>query len=186
MTLEYDIIDRVHADFGLADNSAALDIITASGATGRLARCIVLAAGGSLERLRELISMADRDYRDVIVAGEYDDAKQQVRDLRVSYLIASPVDFWIGETALIGDKYAFRLTSLDSRPATVGPFDYICDRSEGSAKFSDGATTITIKKHERLWSISPTGDNLRPYGLNDPLGDEVRFRVQLGYYLSRK
>jgi hypothetical protein len=186
MALEPDIIDRVLADFGPTESSAALDALSASGTTGRLARCIVFAAGGSLDRLRELIGMADHDYRDVIVAGEYDGAMRQVRDLRVSFLIASPADFWIGKIAATADKHAFRLTSIESQPATAGPFDYTCDRGEGRATFSDGETTLTIIKRDRLWAILPNGDDFRPFGLNDPIRDEDRFRVQLDYYLSRK
>ena len=61
MPLEADIVDRVRADFGPAEGAGALDELVANGTTGRIARCIVLAAGGSLERLRELIGMANRD-----------------------------------------------------------------------------------------------------------------------------
>ena len=99
MTLEADIMDRVQADFSGTEGQKALDELLASGKAGRIARCIVFAAQGSLERLREHIQMADADCRDVIVAGEYDITMHQVRDLRVSFLIASPDDFWIGETA---------------------------------------------------------------------------------------
>jgi len=185
MALEPDIVDRVRADFRPAETPIALDELTASGRTGRIARCIVLAARGSLQRLRELIGMADRDYRDVIVAGEYD-AMYRVRDLRVSFLIASPDDFWIAETAVTADKRGFRLTALDSRPATVGPFDYTCDRSEGRATFSKDTSAVTIQKHNRRWSICATRNDLRPFGLDAAFDDEVRFRIQLDYYLSTK
>ena len=111
---------------------------------------------------------------------------QHVRDLRVSFLVASPDDFWIGEAAVTADKRGFRLTALDSHPATVGPFEYICDHSEGRATFTDGNTTVTVQKHDRRWSISSTSDDLRLFGLDCPLTDEKRFRVQFDYYLSRK
>lgn len=184
MPLETDIVDRVRADFGPTEGPAALDELSASGRTGRIARCIVVAASGSLERLRQLIGMAASDYRDVIVAGEYDGAMHPARDLRVSFLIASPDDFWIGETAVTADKRGFRLIALDSGPATVGPFHFASDRSEGLATFSNGTTTITIQKHRRRWSMPPTGKDLRPYGLDAVFDDEERFRVQLDYYLT--
>jgi len=183
MALEADIVGRVRADFDAADGPTALDELSVSGESGRIARCIVLAAGGSLERLRELIGMADIDYRDVIVAGEYDAAMQRVRDLRVSFLINSPHDFWIGETAAAIYKHGYFLTELKSHPATVGPFDYTCDRSEGLATFSDGANTITIQKRDRNWSLVEGGSELHRYGLDALIADEERFRVQLDSYL---
>jgi len=154
--------------------------------TGRVARCVVLAAGGSLKRLRELLRMAATDYRDVIVAGEYDGAMQQVRDLRVSFLIESADDFWIAETAVVADRHGFYLTSIDSRPATVGPIDYACDRSEGRATFSNGASAVTLQKHDRRWSLPPGEDDLRPFGLDEAIDDEERFRIQLDFYFSMK
>jgi hypothetical protein len=185
MPLEADIVDRVRRDFDCMDSAAAVNALLASGRTGRIARCIAMAAVGSLARLEELIHMADRDYRDVIVAGEYDSAMQRVRDLRVSFLIDSPDHFWIGQMAVSADKRGYRLVKLESNPATVGPFAYTCDRSEGRAMFSNGTSTITVQKHNRRWSILPTGSNLRPFGLDAEFSDEERFRVQLDYYLSR-
>lgn len=186
MTLEADIMDQVQADFSGTDGQKALAELMTSGRAGRIARCIVFAAQGSLERLREHIRMADADHRDVIVAGEYDITMRQVRDLRVSFLIASPDDFWIGETAASIHKRGYYLTELKSQPATVGPFDYTCDRSEGHATFSNGENTITIQKHDRKWSLIENDPNLRTYGLDALIDDEERFRVQLDYYLSRK
>lgn len=186
MPLQSDIIDRVRADYSRRESPAALDELSASGVRGRVARCLVLAAGGSLECLRELIRMAVIDCRDAIVAGEYDAAMQQVRDLRVSFLIDSPGDFWIAETAVTADKHGFRLADIDSRPATVGPFDYTSDRSEGRATFSNGASTVAVQKRDRQWSVSASGDDLRPFGLEQAFDEEEQFRVQLDYYLSVK
>ena len=186
MTLEADIIERVQADFSDTEGQKALDELLASGKAGRIARCIVFAARGSLERLRDHIRMADADHRDVIVAGEYDIIMHQVRDLRVSFLIASPDDFWIGETAASIHKRGYYLTELKSQPATVGPFDYTCDRSEGLATFSKGEDTIMIQKHDRNWSLIQDDPDVRTYGLDVLIGDEERFRIQLDYYLSQR
>jgi hypothetical protein len=186
MALETDIVDRVRDEFSVEDAPTALKELVSSGKTGRFARCILLAADGSLERLRDLIDMANWDHRDVIVAGEYDGAMQRIRDLRASFLITSPDDFWIAETAVVANKRGFQLIELESHPATVGPFDYTCDRCEGIAMFSNGTTTLTIQKHNRQWSISAPENNLRPFGLENTFDDEGRFLVQLDYYLSRK
>lgn len=184
MTLEADIVDRINASFAGTESVSARVELATSGKTGRIARCVVVASEGSLQRLRELIQLVDTDYRDVIVAGEYDIAMCQVRDLRVSFLIASPDDFWIGETAATLHKCGYYLTELKSKPATVGPFDYTCDRNEGIATFSGGANTITIKKHDRRWSLVAEDSNLASYGLDALIDDEELFRNRLDCYLS--
>ena len=185
MILDADIIDRINADFAGTDAQSAQAELAASGKAGRIARCIVFASAGSLQRLRELIQLADVDYRDVIVAGEYDSAMRQVRDLRVSFLIASPDDFWISETAPTMHKHGYFLIQLNSRPATRGPFEYTCDRTEGVATFSDDTSVIKIEKRDRKWLLVHDGFDLRPYGLDALFDDEERFRIQLDYYLSR-
>ncbi|TWU35835.1 hypothetical protein Q31b_52700 [Novipirellula aureliae] len=183
MTLEADIIERIRADF--PDAGTALAAMSVSGKTGRIARCIVFASNGSLEKMREYIQMAETDFRDVIVAGEYDETMRPVRDLCVSFLIASPDDFWIAETAKSIYKRGYSLTAVKSGPATVGPFDYTCDRSEGTATFSSDVHEIEIEKADRKWSVN-SDDDLRRFGLDESLDDEERFRIQLDLYLSQK
>lgn len=179
MTLEVDIVDRINASFAGTEIDSARIELAASGKTGRIARCVVVASEGSLQRLRELIQLADTDHRDAIVAGEYDNGMRQIRDLRVSFLIASPDDFWIGETAAIMHRRGYCLTELKSQPATVGPFDYTCDRNEGVATFSGGVNTITIRKHDRKWSLVAGDSNLASYRLDALLDDEELFRNRL-------
>lgn len=182
MELEADIIDRVHADFGSADAPTVLAELEASGRKGRLARCIVLAAGGSLELLRELIHMPD--YRDVIMAGEYDDVGQHIRDLSASFLVDLPDDAWVCQVADVAAKHGYRLTKLESRAAELGSFEYSSDRGEGEAAFSNGLSTVVIRKADRRWSISSGGVNLHRFGLDNSLGTEEQFCNQLDYYLS--
>jgi hypothetical protein len=133
MSLDADIIERIRADF--ADSDSAIADLNASGQAGLVARCIIVASNGSLQKLREWIEMAETNFRDVIVAGEYDEMMPPVRDLCISFLIAAPEDFWIGATAKSIHKRGYILTALKSRPATVGPFIYTCDRCEGTATF---------------------------------------------------
>ena len=174
----------MRTEFGTADYPVALALLTESGNKGRLARCIVLAAGGSLERLRELIEIAKRDYRDVIVAGEYAGFEKHLRDLRVSFLVNLPDDAWVGEIAVMAAKHGYRLSKVDSHAATLGPFAYSSDNGEGDAEFSNGASTFVVRKADRQWSIPHGGVNLHRLGLDAPIGDEQQFRDQLNYYLS--
>lgn len=184
MSLEADIVQRVHADFAPENVASVLEQLSRSPKTGRIARCIVAGAGGSPERLEYLIGLADIDYRDVIVAGEYDGSMRHVRDLRVSFLIDSPDDSWIGETAAAIYKRGYLLTGVKSRAAEQGPFEYTCDRSEGVATFSDGAHVIAIQKKNGQWSLVEGGRDLHRFGLDAPIEDDQRFRVQLDFYLK--
>ncbi len=93
MRLEFDIVERLRADFDGDQFPAALQLLTDSGTAGRIARCIVVAADGSLDMLRQLIQIAATDYRDVIIAGEYDSAMHRIRDLRTSFFVDDPLDF---------------------------------------------------------------------------------------------
>jgi hypothetical protein len=86
MDLPPDIVIRVEKDFGdrraearrlLLEHLAIHDPRTGH---PRILRCIVFAAAGSIEKLKSMIELARIDWRDVIVAGEYEDWKP-VRDL---------------------------------------------------------------------------------------------------------
>ncbi len=63
--------------FKPAERDSALEMLKAAtihdgSAPGpRLLRCAVVASGGSIERLRMEVETLKRDYRDVIVEGEY-------------------------------------------------------------------------------------------------------------------
>jgi hypothetical protein len=54
----------------------------------RLRRCALVASGGSLEKLKYYVALLKVDYRDVIVAGEYDvvgGKLTRVRDLTMRF-----------------------------------------------------------------------------------------------------
>jgi hypothetical protein len=186
MVLESDIVERLKTDFNGGDFPTALQLLTESGTTGRVARCIVVAASGSLDTLRQQIHTAATDYRDAILAGEYDDiGMQQVRDLRTSFLIDNPLGFWIGEIAVFLNSRDFQLVSLESRSATAGPFEYTCDRGEGIATFQRAAKTLTISKANRRWQVIGAADELRPFQLHIAYDDKHQFRNQLAWMLNR-
>ena len=53
-------------------------------ASPRLVRCAAVASGGSLDRLRAEVAKLKKDWRDVVVAGEYevlDGTLERIRDL---------------------------------------------------------------------------------------------------------
>ena len=182
MALDPDILERIDADFGLQDRQQVIDALSAAHRNGRITRCIVFAGQGSIQRIRELLALADLDDRDVIFAGEYD-LGRRVRDLRVSFLIKSPVDFWISELATTAYKHGYHLTNLKTQAVSTPPF--AGTQTRGIAMFMKGGRTFTIRKQDGQWSIDGIGCNLAAFGLDSPLADEERFRIQLDYLLSR-
>jgi hypothetical protein len=151
----------------------------------RLVRCIVHAASGSEDRVRQLLELERQDYRDVIVAGEYDAVMRQVRDLRTSFLIDSPEKFWAGEVACLMTSRGYRLTALETRPATIGPFEYTADYGEGRATFVGPIGEIAIEKKDRQWLVHGNRRDLAAHEMDHPFNDERTFRDALsGYLLS--
>ena len=79
-----DLISRVRQDFGERAEKV-LDILRVCRSGGqeylgdRLARCVVFAASGDETRLMELLELWRQDFRDVIMAAEYD----RLGDLRL-------------------------------------------------------------------------------------------------------
>jgi hypothetical protein len=81
-----DVERYVARRFAIADRSHALSLLEApvihdgTLASPRLIRSAAIASGGSLPRLKLYIEMLKHDWRDVIVAGEYEpDARPKVR-----------------------------------------------------------------------------------------------------------
>ena len=85
-----DVIRFIARKFDPADRDAAAAILSAatiedgSAASSRLVRCAAVASGGSLVKLRAETDRLKVDWRDVVVAGEYDPIDgelSRVRDL---------------------------------------------------------------------------------------------------------
>lgn len=69
-----DIVARLHADFGPASDGA-LDrlVVLRVPELQRVARCVLFLAGGDPDALRRWIEEAGLDYRDVLLAAEYEE-----------------------------------------------------------------------------------------------------------------
>ena len=182
-----DVMARLNQDFGSrADAVAArlLDCRRIGDYMGdRLVRCIVHAADGEELRVQQLIELKRQDYRDVIVAGEYDGSKRHIRDLRASFLIDAPEKMWIGEVACIMASRGYLLSSLETRAATVAPFTYSADFSEGIAKFVGPKGELVIEKKDRQWMIRGDRRELEIHDLNHVFNDESVFRDAVSCYL---
>jgi hypothetical protein len=85
-----DVMVFLSSRFSLKDQAEAQALLAHAPVEGtgqspaRLLRCAIFASQGSIEGLRHYVSLLAVDWRDVIVAGEYDPQGQdllQVRDL---------------------------------------------------------------------------------------------------------
>jgi len=85
MALPRDIVEKIEQTFSPEDAPSAIELLSAKEWSGRLARCIVFAAKGNVERLKACIQLAHEDYRDAITAGEYRD-DERLRDLTNSFV----------------------------------------------------------------------------------------------------
>jgi hypothetical protein len=185
--LPLDVIDRLNSDFGDRANAVASLLTGSADRIGdRVVRCIVYAARGDESKVQCLIELARQDYRDVIIAGEYDEVMEQIRDLRASFLIDGPEKFWVGEVTCMMDSRGYRLTSLETRPATEGPFDYTSDRGEGRATFIGPKGEIGIEKRDRQWLIHGNRRDLEIHGLDHAFSDEGAFLDAVSNYLLSK
>jgi hypothetical protein len=92
MPILEDILRRVEATFAIADRSTAVVLLSnavihdGTAAGPRLQRCALMASKGSLELLQYYVDLMKVDYRDVIVAGEYNSIEdKRVRDLNLPF-----------------------------------------------------------------------------------------------------
>ena len=86
MKIPQDIIVRVEREFPHESGGVLQRLVTlrredARLFSDRILRCIVQAAGGSASRVEPLIQLARTDYRDLIVAAQYDAQWNPLRDL---------------------------------------------------------------------------------------------------------
>jgi len=83
--LPADVVTRVERDYDEAERAAAIlalgGLSSATREHARVARCVLHVAAGDLQRLEQMIALAHTDFRDVIVAAEYDRDLRRLRDL---------------------------------------------------------------------------------------------------------
>jgi hypothetical protein len=70
--LEADIIEHIQREFSADTFQEVLSKLQATSSSPRIQRCIAFASHGDRQRFDLLCEFAGTDYRDVIVAAEYD------------------------------------------------------------------------------------------------------------------
>jgi hypothetical protein len=186
MSLERDIVERVEHAFSPQDAPKAIELLQVAGKSGRIARCIVFASAGSLDALQRYIQLADQDYRDVIVAGEYDDMQRRLRDLSVSFLIDATVKMWISGIATTLAQRGYILSSVETRPVKSGGTTYLSDLGEGTATFEGDLGVIRVTKDRGQWILSGDKGELEQYNLSKPFDNERKFSDTLSCYILAK
>ena len=83
--LPADVVTRVERDYDEAERAAVIlalgGLSSATREHARVARCVLHVAAGDLQRFEQMIALAHTDFRDVIVAAEYDRDLRRLRDL---------------------------------------------------------------------------------------------------------
>ena len=74
-----DIVQRTIAEYP-ADAIGQVHLWFEDLKSDRLVRCALFLAQGSLQKLEEAVALGKTDYRDLIVAAEYDSFRIQLRD----------------------------------------------------------------------------------------------------------
>ncbi|MEM6330913.1 MAG: hypothetical protein AAF790_11770 [Planctomycetota bacterium] len=85
MKLPTDILDRLTHDYGEEAAEKLSKKLCDVSSSDRVHRCIVFAAGGDRLRFEELCELAALDYRDVIVAAEYNTALVRLYDFNRTF-----------------------------------------------------------------------------------------------------
>jgi hypothetical protein len=187
MSLERDIIEKITDTFASEDAPRAIEALAIAGKSGRIARCIVFAARGSLDRVKQLIQLADQDYRNVIVAGEYDGWDRHMRDLRVSFLIDEPVKMWIAQVAVALTGRDYTLKSIQTVAVSRNAAQYLSDLGEGTATLEGDCGTLTIVKQNGRWSVNELVEEFERRGLSRQFATEQEFIDAVsGYILSKR
>jgi hypothetical protein len=187
VNLENDIVERIYHDFPPQDAERAVKLLDAcfkGPEPARVARCIVVAAMGSLESLTRLIEMAVYDYRDAIMAGEYKPSGERIRDLRVTFLIDSPEKMWI--SGIAGTMYGrgFHLKALETRTLPVDPCESNPVRFDGVATFVGRLGEIQVEKRNKQWMIHTELNDFLLNGLKSPHEDLTYFQESLSSFLA--
>lgn len=179
--MEPDIIERIHRDFAGADAELVIGLLQESGYSGRLARCIIVAAEGNLEKVKPLIELSAFDYRDAIYAAEYDRAGSHVRDLTVSFLIDAPEHFWATEIARGMHDRGCQLAEIHSWPAPWNGNAF--SKFEGVARFEGPVGPLTVELRNHAWMLRDNNRDLSIYGLDRAFEEGHEFGDTVSCYI---
>jgi hypothetical protein len=187
MPLERDIVEKIKQTFLPEDAARAIELLSMADKSGRVARCIVFAASGNLKKLKSYLQLADQDYRDVIVAGEYQETHRHLRDFRVSFLIDSPLKWWISEVAAALARRDYFLSSVETVPVNNAVTKYHSDLGEGTATFEGDLGQVCVTKNQGQWVLKGNAAELELYGLTKAFDNARDFSDAVsGYILSRR
>jgi hypothetical protein len=182
MEIESDILKRIGEEFSSEDTSAAVEMLTASRQSGRVARCIVFLAKGNLKEFRHYIDIAVSDYEDVILMAEYDDVRRRVRNFTSSFLIDSQVKMWVAGIAGMLQQRGYLLVSFETVPVAK----HWKDLGEGTATFTGNVGPLTVVKRQGNWTLEGDKSELELFDLAEPVSDELKFIDAVSCYLLAK
>ena len=186
MPLERDILAKLNEVFPPQQVETAIELLESSGKSGRIARCIVASAGGSLEILRHYIDVAEQDDRDVIMAAEHDDMHRRLRDFSSSFLIDEPAKMWISDVAWALQRRGYVLRTLETVSVNCESVKLSSELGEGVAAFDGDLGEIVVTKRLGQWSLRGERAELEPFDLSEPFKDERKFSDAVSCFILAK
>lgn len=168
---------RLGRDFDECADRVAATLVSSGRLSDRVLRCIVVAAAGDERKVPPLVELAHEDYRDVIVAGEYEES-QRVRDLAETFLIDQPEKFWVSQATWLMARRGYTLIAVSAHLANT-----LADRWNGSATFAGPKGEFTIEKAEGRWTLLGIPGTMMPDGLTTDFDDERSFLDAVSGYL---
>lgn len=88
MTLPEDVLEWICSNFDESERQVAVSVLESAvihdgtPAEPRLLRCATVASRGDIEKLRRNVERLGVDYRDVIMAGEYELQNKKIKRVR--------------------------------------------------------------------------------------------------------
>lgn len=183
MPLQQDIAERIRRDFSAEESEVAIQVLTEARLGGHISRCVVFSAQGSFAQLRAAIDVAKKDFRDAILAAEYD-FPDRLRNFTVSFLLEEPRHMWANWIAGVAVGRGYTLVSIETRPTTErqrGPFELY--PFEGIARFTGPIGEVVVENRGGQWFLHDIGGDLDRYNLNRSFGNESEFADAVSSYL---
>ena len=186
MPLEPDILAKLHEDFQPEYVRTATDLLESTGRSGRIARCIVQCASGSVDKLRHYIDLAEQDDRDVIAAAECNGIEKRVRDLSSSFFVDAPEKMWISEVAWALHRRGYFLKSIETVPAASAGAQFLSALGEGVAIFDGDLGPITVSKRLGRWRLEGEPGEFDNFDVEKPFTNVGQFSDAVSSYILAK
>lgn len=109
-------------------------------------------------------------------------ARARTRDLRASFLIEGPQNFWAAEVTDLLARRGYRLVSIESRLVNeIARYPSLA--GEGVARFEGAMGPLEVSFHGGEWRLRGGAADLAVHGLDESFADDREFADRVSSYL---